>query len=357
MDRAFWSAAPAVAWVGTEAASLHFARYEGMPSGSMTLNESVAEARDARFSSGTIEFDMKPLAYSDTGIIFRRHGTDAGEFVYARANPDCPAADDCMQYAPIVHGGMEWNIYPDFQGPAPVAQNGWNHFRLVVAGEKMVVYVNRLAEPSLVVPKLQGTSIDGGIAFKGPAIFANLTVREGSPDALADVHVPQPEPGTVTAWLTAAPMAFPADGAVSASDIPPAAAWRKIAAENSGLVNLGRAFGSPPAPSPAIAWLKTDVDAARAVRRNLRIGWTQQVSVFLNGEKIFSGENAYYPEARRLSPDGRLEADNATLPLLLHAGRNEIVLAVGDRWTTSGGIQKPSPYGWAAEAHFEDGQN
>ncbi len=353
MDQDSWSAAPGTAWVGTETASLKFARYEGMPSGNMTLNEAVAEAKDAQFSNGTIEFDMKPLAYSDTGIIFRRHGTDAGEFVYARANPDCPAADDCVQYAPIVHGHMHWNIYPDFQGPAPIAPNGWNHFRLVVAGSKMLVYVNRLAEPSLIVPKLQGLTIDGGIAFKGPAIFANLTVRDGSPDALAELHVPRPDPGTVTAWATAAPVAFPASGVVSAPDIPPAGAWRAIAAESSGLVNLGREFGAPEAPAPAIAWLKTNLDAARSGRRNLRIGWTQQVSVFLNGEKIFSGENAYYPEARRLSVNGRLEADNATLPLLLRAGRNEIVLAVGDRWTTSGGVEKLSPYGWAAEAHFD----
>ncbi len=333
---------------------MKFARYEGMPAGSMTVNEAVAVSKDAHFSDGVIEFDMKPLAYSDTGVIFRRHGNDDGEFVYARANPDCPAADDCVQYAPIVHGRMDWNIYSDFQGQAPIAPNGWNHFRLVVAGAKMLVYVNRQAEPSLVVPKLQGLTADGGIAFKGPAIFANLTLRGGSQDALPELQVPAPDPGTVTDWLTAAPMAYPADHLVPASDIPSANAWRKLNAESSGLVNLGRAFGSPEAPAPAIAWLKTAVDASAAVRRTIRIGWTQQVTVFLNGEKVFSGANSYYPEARRLSPNGRLEFDNASLALLLRKGRNEIVLAVGDDWTTAGGVEKLSPYGWAAEAHFDD---
>ena len=353
MEQAGWSAAPVTAWVVADAAAMTFARYEGMPTGSMTLNEAVAVSRDAQFSDGTIEFDMKPLAYSDTGIIFRRHGTDDGEFVYARANPDCPAADDCVQYAPIVHGHMHWNIYPDYQNQAPVAPSGWNHFRLVVAGARMLVFVNRQAEPSLVVPKLQGMTAEGGIAFKGPAIFANLAIRPGGAELLAGLHVPPPEPGTVTAWLAAAPVAFPAHGVVAASAIPPADEWHVIAAESSGLVNLGRAFGSPAAPTPAIAWLKTEIDAPAPVRRTIHIGWTQQVSVFLNGEKVFSGENAYFPEARRLSPDGRLEPDNASIALPLRAGKNEVVLAVGDRWTTSGGVEKLSPYGWAAEARLE----
>ena len=354
MDQAAWLAAPVTAWVGAAVPSIKFARYEGMPLGSMTVNEAVAVSKDAQFSNGTIEFDMKPLAYSDTGIIFRRHGNDAGEFVYARANPDCPAADDCIQYAPIVHGRMDWNIYADYQGQAPIAPNGWNHFRLVVAGAKMLVYVNRQAEPVLTVPKLQGLSDDGGIAFKGPAVFANLSLRAGSADALPDLHVPAPEPGTVTAWLTAAPIAYPSDGVVPASAIPAAGAWRKIAAEASGLVNFSRDFGSPEAPSPAIGWLKLVVDSQAAVQRTMRVGWVQQMTVFLNGARVFSGVNAYFPEAGRLSPNGRLEADNASIPLSLRQGKNEIVLAVGDNWTTSEGIRKLSPYGWAAEAHFDD---
>ncbi len=349
-----WSEAPPMAWVGDAPAAITFARYEGMPSGAMTVNEAVAVSKNAHFSNGTIEFDMKPLAYSDTGIIFRRQDNASGEFVYARANPDCPAADDCMQYAPIVHGRMDWDIYADFQGQAPIAPNGWNHFRLVVAGEKMLVYVNRQSEPSLVVPRLQGLATDGGIAFKGPAIYANLLLRPGAADALPNLHAPSAEPGTITTWLSAAPAAFPIDRSVSATDIPPANAWAKLQAEPSGLVNLSRAFGSPEAPAPAIGWLKTIIDAASPLRRTLRVGWARQVTVFLNGEAIFAGDNPYYPQEHRLSPNGRLEADNASVPLSLRQGRNEIVLAVGDRWMTSKGIAKLSPYGWAAEAHLDN---
>ena len=347
-----WTLAPPVEWAHDTPDPLRFARYEGMPTGAMTVNEAIAASKDARFSNGTIEFDVKPLAYSDTGIIFHRHGSEDGEFVYLRANPDCPAADDCIQYAPITHALMQWDIYPDREGPAPIAPQGWNHLRLVVAGGKMLVYVNREAEPSLVVPKLQGLTTDGGIAFKGPAIYANLIVHAGEPSALPDVRQAPADPGTVTAWLAAAPTVAAGHPAV-ARDIPAAQAWHPIAAEPSGLVNLSRAFGAGQAPSVSVGWLQTFVTAIAPMRRTIRIGWARQVSVFLNRRLVFAGDNPYYPSGQRLSPNGRLEADNASIALDLEQGRNEIVLAVGNRWRTNAGVDKADPYGWGAEAHFD----
>lgn len=353
MVPAAWALAPPVGWAGNTADPLRFARYEGMPTGILTVNEAIAVSTDARFSSGTIEFDIKPLAYSDTGIIFRRRGSEDGEIVYLRANPECPAADDCIQYAPITHALMQWDIYPEAQGPAPVAPQGWNHVRIVVAGEAMLVYVNRQAEPSLVVPKLQGLSTDGGIAFKGPAIYANLVIRAGDPPALPDVRQPPAGPGTVTAWLAAEPTVRAAGRPVLAADIPAVAAWHPIGVEPTGLVNLSRAFGTARAPAISIGWLKTELDAVTAARRTVRIGWARQVSVFLNGRLVFSGDNPYYPSEQRLTPDGRLDAGDAVVPLDLRPGRNEIVLAVGNGWRTHAGVEKASPYGWGAEAHLD----
>ncbi len=354
MTASAWGLAPPIGWVGTVPGSLRFARYEGMPAGTLTVNEAVAASTDARFSNGTIDFDIKPLAYSDTGIIFRRHGNEAGEIVYLRGNPDCPVADDCIQYAPITHGLMQWDIYSDQEGPAPIAPTGWNHVRLLISGEKMLVYVNHQVEPSLVVPKLQGLTADGGIALKGPAIFANLVIRPGSPPALATVHQPSPDPRAVTAWLAAPPGALTVDRPIPASAVPRPDAWRPIAAEPDGLVNLSRTFGVGQAPSTSVGWLKTVVTASAPTRRTIRIGWVRQLSVFLNGRLVFSGDNPYYPADRRLSPNGRLEADNASIPLDLRQGRNDIVLAVGNGWRTQAGVEKAGFYGWAAEAHFDE---
>ena len=347
MDPGAWVMAPQASWVPEGGGPARFARYEGMPTGTMTVDGSIAVSRSATFSNGTIDFDIKPLAYDDTGIIFRRRGEAGGEMVYLRANPDCPAADDCIQYAPIIHGGMEWDLYPDHQGPAPINPAGWNHVRIVVAGREMLVFVNHAADPSLVVPRLQGATSAGGIAFKGPAVYADLVVVSGSPSALPPLTDRAPDPGTIMTWSTAAPTALVAGRPVAASDIPQAGGWRPIEAEPTGLVNLSRAFE---VHRLSTGWLRTTVMSATAVHRRLQLGWIRQVSVFLNGVEVFSGENPYRPVAKRLSPDGRLAKDDASIPLDLKPGKNDLVLAVGDTWLTSTNTEKPTPYGWGAQA-------
>ncbi len=349
-----WTMQPPLPSMGGVAASAKFARYEGMPTGTMTLNEGVAASKTARFSTGVIDFDIKPLGYDDAGVVFHREGSAEGEFVYLRANPDCPAANDCIQYAPITHTMMAWNIYPNYQAPAPISATGWNHVHIEVVGDGMRVYVNHAAEPSLVVPRLRGLRQHGGLAFKGPAIYANLIIID--PDTSARLSAVPAEPvqaGTLTAWQASPPGVYDRSGAVLAKQAPASGSWRAIEVEPTGLVNLGRAFGLARAPQPSLAWLKTRVVAARPMRRTLQVGYAEEVWVFLNGRPVYSGKNTYFPPETRLSPDGRLEPDNASIPLDLRKGPNEIILAVANDWRSRKGPFEPSHYGWAAEAHFD----
>jgi len=347
-----WTMEPPIPSMGGEPASAKFARYEGMPTGTMTLNEGVATSKTARFSTGVIDFDIKPLGYNDAGVVFRREGSAEGEFVYLRANPDCPAANDCIQYAPVTHTMMAWNIYPNYQGPAPISSTGWNHVHIEVVGDGMRIYLNHAAEPSLVVPRLRGLRQDGGLAFKGPATYANLVVDPHASAGLSVVPAASVAVGTVMAWRAAPPTAYDRSGTVSTKDAPASDAWSPIEVEPTGLVNLGRAFGLARAPSPSLAWLKTEVVASAPMRRTLQVGFAEEAWVFLNGQLVYSGRNTYYPPETRLSPDGRLEPDNASIPLALREGRNEIILAVGNDWRSGKGPLEPSHYGWAAEAHF-----
>ena len=348
-----WTLEPPIASMGGEAASAKFARYEGMPTGTMTLNEGVAASKTARFSTGVIEFDVKPLGYNDAGIVFHREGSAEGEFVYLRANPDCPAANDCIQYAPITHTMMGWNVYSNYQGPAPISPTGWNHVRVEIVGDGMRVYVNHEAKPSLSVPRLWGSRREGGLAFKGPAVFANLVVDHHAAADLPPVPAETAEAGTVTDWRVAPPTPYDRSGTIAAKDAPAAGAWRPIQVQPSGLVDFGREFGFGRTPSPSLAWLQTKVTATAPVRRTLRAGFAEELWVFLNGRLVYSGVNTYYPEQARLTPDGRLEPDNAVIPLDLRTGSNEIVFAVGNDWRSSKGRLEPSPYGWAAEAHLD----
>ena len=354
MTAGTWQRPPQPRWVpGHPTARATFARYEGMASGVMTIvDEAVWASRMATFAEGTIEFDIKPLAYGDTGIVFHRRNNDRGEFLYLRANPDCPAASDCIQYAPITHGLMPWNNYSAEQEPAPINATGWNHVRIVVKGGGMAVFLNRLSEPSIVVPALLSGAPDGGIAFKGPAAYANLVIRPGVGD---DFRPPsEPAPDTVMAWSAAPPSALPNGRAPFAGDIPAENAWKPVMAEASGLLDLDRLFGTAWAPKISTAWLRFTIHADAPGRRVLDCGFAEQVTVFLNGRPIYVGDNPYFPSDRRLSPDGRLEPDNASVTLDLRRGDNRIVLAVGNRWHMSNGGEESSPYGWGAEARLHD---
>ena len=336
-------------------ASTVFEREEGFPNGKMTLKEGIASAKDVDFSSGTVEFDIKALDFADTGIQFRRKDAGTAEFVYLRADPDCPAANDCIQYAPITHGLMQWDIYHGFQGPAPVSEKGWNHVRIVLAGSRMRVFVNREAVPSLEVDRLQGLSDHGGIALKGPAVYANLRLKPGETEGLADAAAgrsPISDPRIVKNWLVSAPTVAPVDRDPVITDMPGAGDWKTVIAEADGLVNLSRELGSTPAPS--LAWLQTRVDAAQEGKKTVRLGWARDVWVFLDGRLVYRGKNPYYPADQRLEPDGRLSPDNATITLALHKGINQIVLAVGNRWQTYQGVVKASPYGWGAMMAYCD---
>lgn len=65
MSASTWKMEPAIPSMGGQAAAAKFARYEGMPTGTMTLNEGVATSKTARFSAGAIDFDIKPLGYNE----------------------------------------------------------------------------------------------------------------------------------------------------------------------------------------------------------------------------------------------------------------------------------------------------
>ena len=326
---------------------------EGFPNGRMTVVDGFATLKGATFAEGTIEFDMKPLAFSDTGIQIHRRDADTAEFIYLRADPDCPAANDCVQYAPITHGRMQWNIYPQYQNGAPISEKGWNHMRIVVTGGRLRLFVNRENEPSIDVPRLQGLAETGGIAVKGPTVFANLIIRPGERGEPAAPPLQVDQHGLVRHWLLAPLTLAPVDRAPTPADAP-SSGWRPLETEADGLANMSRAMPHDAAPALTLAWLKVAINATTAGEKVVDLGFSTRAWLFLNGRQVYAGENLYYPAEKRLTPEGRFAPDNAKVKLVLHKGANELVLAIDNAWRTSQGPIKPTPYGWAGMARFEE---
>ena len=335
---------------------VQFIGHEGFPQGAIVIKSGSVALDDLSFRDGTIEFDMKATDQDIPGIQFRRHGEpghqDAEEF-YLRSFPECRASNDCLQYAPVIHGFMLWNVYPQYQTHALIL-DGWNHFKLIVNGRRLNVYINGSLKPVLAVGNLESSSTEGLLQLRGPAVFANLTV---TPDAVEGLD-PQPTPdptmadaGMVRAWQLGpqTPARFGQDPAFS--EAPSDTAWRPVTAGRFGLVNLNREYELVRQP-PSLTWLRTTVVSTTAQDKLVQLGWLGHVWVFVNGKLITQGKNFYDPDYERRDPDGRLSVQNGSFHIPLQQGSNQITLVLN-----SAVHDKPGTvnyYGWGAILRFED---
>jgi hypothetical protein len=336
-------------WETREAKDVvEFAKDDSYPLGVMKVTKGVAVLKDFTFKDGTIEFDVLPLGPMGAGIGFRRRDDDTYEDFYLRPRPNCSAAPDCIQYAPQTHGVLLWDVFPQYQAPAPVEDSGVNHIKMVISGRRMNLYVNGSKTPSLAVGRLEGDTLEGGLLMQGPGSFANLTVTPGATEGLAPAPASDPTDSDkrfVRDWLVS-PFAPLPDGKEPALvEMPDAAQpWTPLAAERQGLVDLSRSMGLPTGRKVrAIAWLKTNIDSDKAQSKHVSIGWCREIWVFVNGKQVYADKNLYQPPTARKTPDGRLSLENGSFDLPLRKGKNEIAVALANNF-----------YGWGLEMRLDD---
>jgi len=330
-----------------------FLTREAFPGGLLQVTSDSEEGyvtlTDGVFSSGTIDVDIKPVNDQMPGVRFRQGPDGTAEMVYIRASPDCPASQDCLQYVPLLHGRILWDMYPQFQASAPVVPDVWNHLRLVVAGRRLAVFVNHQSEPSLTA-RLQGEGRSGTLALEGKAVYANLTITPALPKGIVwrTPDAPHQAGSMVTRWAVTPPAPLGHAGEPTADD-QPTVGWAALRVDEGGLVNLARRF--PPTARGALrqyAWLRTTLVAAHAQTRQVALGFLREVAVFVNGKEVFAGKNLYNVPGSRLPPDGRLSLDNAGFDIELKKGLNNVVVAIDANTPDMRGR-----YGWGLEMKLD----
>src|SRR6185295_10956139 len=174
--------------------------------------------------------------------------------------------------------------------------------------------------------------------------FSNFEVRT-TPDAPWERHLPPMPPDTLTKWsLSPAFDALARDPerplAAAESDALP---WQEVEAEPPGFVVLYRYRAAPhlrvsfandfskrlePQPGTKLVYARTRIDSDRDQTRKLSIGYSDDVSVFLNGRILFRGRS---PQNFR-DPGflGIVNPENDTVYLPLKKGRNELMLAISE---------------------------
>jgi len=339
----------------TVAGTVNFVEYMGKPSIELKagnykehIPSGAAALKDLTFHDGTIEYDVAATTDMGAGFIFRGADKDNFEEFYLRPRPKCEDAPDCVQYAPQTHGVLLWDVFPQYQGPAPLRQGDWNHVKLVISGRRMNIFINGATEPTLKIGRLEGDSEEGSIMLDGPGIFANLTVDPAALEGLPgtpEKDATASDGRYVRHWQLSPYAKLATDQAPALADLPPSsAAWTQLEAERAGLVNVSRVYGVPvKQPERAVVWLKTTIHSSSEQQKQVSLGWAREIFVFVNGKLVFADKNLYQPPEARKTPDGRLSLQNGSFTLPLKAGNNELAVAVVNNF-----------YGWGLEMRLDD---
>lgn len=315
----------------------------------LSLDGGAAILNGFEMRDGVIDVDVAtPASRGFFGIQFRiaNDGADS-EWVYLRQHKS--GAPDALQYTPVLNTGLNWQIYngPGFTGAVDIPKDVWFHLRLAVAGAQAKFYVKNMEKPALVMDDLKSGVQKGQVALyvlTGATCFANFEVRT-MPDAAWERHLPPMPPGTLTHWRLS-----PSYDALSRNLERPlpdseieSIHWQDVEAEPPGFVVINRYRESPhprvsfandfskrleAQPGMKVVYARTSIESEREQVKKLYLGYSDDVSVFLNGRILYRGRSAQ--NFRDPAFLGIMNPENDAIYLPLKKGSNELILAVSE---------------------------
>jgi hypothetical protein len=313
------------------------------------LDGGAASVKDFELRDGVIDVDVAtPATRGFFGFDVRIDGAGVNyEEIYLRQHKS--GLPDAMQYTPVLNTGRNWQIYngPGFTGAVDIPKNVWFHLRLEVAGAQAKLYVTDMDKPALLMSDLKSGVQKGQVALfdlMGATYFSNFEIRS-TPDVKWERHLPPMLSKILTSWSLSPSY----DGLARNLDRPLTAAeiasiqWENVEAEPPGFVVLYRYRKAPhpmvtfqgdfsrrlePQPGMQVVYARTTIDAERDQVKKLEIGYSDDVSVFLNGKVLYRGRSAQGFRDPGFLGIVNLENDAVYLPL--KKGNNELTLAVSE---------------------------
>jgi hypothetical protein len=315
----------------------------------LLLDGGAAVLKDFEMRDAVIDVDVTTSAKRGFfGIMFRmvNDGAD-GEEVYLRQHKS--GLPDAMQYTPVLNTGRNWQIFngPGFTGAVDIPNGEWFHLRLEVAGAQAKLYIKDLDRPALVMNDLKSGVQKGQVVLMdltGATYFSNFEIRT-TPDAPWERHLPPMPPNTLTKWSLSPSydaLARNLEHPLSSSESD-AIHWQEVEAEPPGFVVLYRYREAPhpivtfqtdfskrlePQPGMKVLYARTTIQSDRDQVKKLEIGYSDDVSVFLNGQILYRGRSAQGFRAPGFL--GIVNPENDAVYLPLKKGSNELMLAVSE---------------------------
>jgi len=293
----------------------------------------AAILKDVVFENGVIEVDVAfDGSRNFAGFVFRMQPDGSYEEFYLR--PHKSNQPDALQYTPVFKGLGSWQLYsgPGYTAAAPIPHQRWIHLKMEISGTQARVYLDDAAEPALEIPRLQLGAPRGSIGVKGPdsaaAHFSNFRYTTDAP--LSFTPPPQatlPE-GAITRWELSQPFHVSRiDRERSPADQPLGTLqWQKVTADSTGLVDIGRHVSKNGQTFECVI-ARTSIPADVGGVRKLLFGYSDEISIFLNGVPLFRGNS----EFRRRDPQfqGIIGLNDAVF-LNLKEGENELLFIVSE---------------------------
>jgi hypothetical protein len=332
----------------------------------IALIHGIACRGDLQIDDGIIELELAPPAGGFAGIAFRMQSPADYEIVYFRWSNDGRWVG--VQYQPVYEGETTWQLYPgagyetDLPPRVYTRRGGWMPVRIVVAGSRADVYVGDSGTPALEVRELKRPRARGAIGiwssgldtWKQPTgLVRGLRVLPLGGVTLAPAARDTASAGQLMRWRVSSRFAAPdsirfADR-LSSDALRDMGEARVVSAEPSGTVNLTALVGNPAGRQSAnvfggagwgVAYASVTLHSDREQTRRLSLSYSDAVGVYVDGALVYAGDNR--TEARGRNALGLVSYEGETVPLHLHAGDNEIVLAVADR-----------AFGWGFRARLD----
>ena len=277
----------------------------------LRLEDGLALFPGHRATDARIEVRIGVDGPAYPGIAFRV--ADVLNFELAYPVPHVSGEWDALQYDPVFHGSNTWQVYhgPGYQRAAQVPTGHWFRLRVDFRGSRAAVSVD--GQPPLVVERLARPVTTGsfGLWTYRPACFCDLRVSPCDGLDAPPGEVVAAAAGTVRAWFV--------DG------------YGAVAAEPSGAINLNR-------------YLPISLGEVRLSRRfemagggpvRFEFGFSDALTLELDGQAIFSGENTFSGFADRAAR-GYVELGMGSVQQVLAPGPHRLAAA----------LRVSEPFGW-----------
>jgi hypothetical protein len=292
----------------------------------------TAYLNDVEFENGIIEVDIavtgqKIRAYP--GIVFRIQSPGNYERIYVRPHR-ASLYPDALQYTPAFNGIDGWQLYngEGFTAALDMPDNQWVHFKFEISGDQAYVYMDDSENPVLKIYYLQHGVSKGGLGLMGQrdrtAYFSNFIYQSSPSLKLPVVQKCTQQPGIFQNWYLSQPFPY---NSVDIEQHPEEQnlgeiTWQKIKSDPLGLVDVSRYYGRT-GREPACVIAKTTIRADQAKQMQMMFGYSDLVTLFLNGQLLFYGNSLY--QGRDPSFLGIIGYNDAVY-LPLQKGDNELLL-------------------------------